>query len=167
MYKNTKMVAPDILTAGTFLLTACDVGATAAGQTPPPAADNTTTADSPSDGSTSGGGGGKADAEVAEGSVDCGRHPLNNGRFGTHRLVVDPGIDGLVGCDVALDVVEEYLAAGNIRVEGTEVSKGWDCAATFEGEKSEGEIVSIFCYLVPKNETRSGWAYQFSTELLS
>jgi hypothetical protein len=167
MRKYTKLLVPAVLAVGAMLLTGCDLGASAGDKRVPSTTPNSTSGSAVPAGSTEAGatpaGGGEidpSDPPVAEGSVDCGRKDMSSGE--TYRLVVDPGMDGLVNCTVAFEVLADYLRipANERGEEGTTLANDWDCSIVEEPGKPQ--LAS--CTKV--NLNGSGWAYQFTAALV-
>lgn len=166
MYKNTRMLIPAALAAGAFLLTACDVGATAAGQdtssstTSSTAGDATgaaTPGDSP-EGEPTGGSGSDAPGK------DCGNSAVNNGP--TLRLVPDKGTDGYLTCDQVRAVWDKFTgiaAQGGIPAEGVTVDNDWQCVPKVD----KGDTVGADCFTPAVPDANNPVALKFHAELVS
>lgn len=160
MPKYTKVLVPAVLAVGTMLLTGCDFSADLGASADDEQVTSTTT-NSPEDGSAPAGDG-KIDPSYLPaigGSVDCGRKDMGGGE--TYRLVVDPGLDGLVNCTVAFGVLTEYFAipANERGNEAINLASDWVCGTIDE----TGTPKTVDCMKVDPDR---GWTYQFAAALV-
>lgn len=160
MSMRMRVFAFTTLAAGAVLLTACSEPGSAAGAEKSGSAPASTTSTSstatldPADStestdSTESGGG---DLQP----VECG--PVEVDSLGTHMLVAQPSVGGVVGCTEAFNVIDEYLqipsAERSASFEGTPLSAGWTCST------DDGETLSIGCV---KGKNGDDWDFAFST----
>jgi len=161
MSKRMRVFAFAVVAAGGVLLTACSQPSPAAGNENGAPAPASTSASATSAGTDAGGGAGSGagtepvDQELQP--VECG--PVEVDGLGTHTLVAQPSVGGIVGCTEAFNVIDEYLkipsAQRSADFEGTALSGGWTCST------DDGETVSIGCV---KGKNGDDWDFAFSTK---
>lgn len=166
MFKYKRMLAPALLAAGAFLLTACDMGATAAGQSTPSSTTSSTVQDATGaatpvgspEGEPTGDSGSDAPAK------DCGNTALNNGS--TLLLVPDKGAAGYPTCGevrAIWDMFDNIAQNGLIPAEGVTVDNDWQCVPRVENEN--GEPVGADCFSPAVPDANNPIQLKFHAEL--
>jgi hypothetical protein len=154
MPKSKRVLVAAVLAATSVLLTACDLGASAADS------DQQQTSTTAPEGESA------EDVPIGYSrtapEAPCGESTTEDGR--TLRLISDEGSLGFISCDDAADVFGDFAMLDDqveIPAEGLNFNDDWHCDTTVDG----GVTVGVACYTPMYPDPANPILLRFHTEL--